>query len=94
MFVLRLGPYIGFLLNDRTEDERGVLPDYTAKPVEGGVVISGVLCPFTVRDYFSAGLYFDMQRGFSVFWEDTHHEGEGFGTGKTSAMSIGLLLKY
>ena len=42
LFVLRLGPYIGFLLNEKTDDGRDVLPEYTAKRIDGGAVIAGL----------------------------------------------------
>ena len=93
MGVLRLGPYLGFLLPEKTEDE-GNVPNYTAKRIDGGIVIAGLLCPFVIGTFASVGIFLDMQRGFSLFWEDPHHDGEGFGEGKTSAMSIGLLLKF
>lgn len=91
--VLRFGPYLGFLLSEKTVDE-GNLPEYTAKRIDGGIVIAGLLCPFTIGNYASVGIFLDMQRGLSMFWEDPHHNGEGFGAGRTSALSIGLLVKF
>lgn len=95
LFILRIGPYLGFLLSEKTEDEGVALPDYTAKHSEGGIVIAGLLCPFTIGQYVSAGVFLDMQRGISMFWEDPHHnKDDGFGTGRTSALSLGLLFKF
>ena len=72
-----------------------MLPDYTAKHSEVGIVIAGQLCPLTIGQYVSVGMFLDMQRGISMFWEDPHHtKDDGFGTGRTSVLSVGLLFKF
>lgn len=91
--VLRLGPYLGFLLPEKIEDE-GNVPEFTIKQIDAGIVITGLICPFVIGKWASAGIFFDLQRGLVSFWEDPHHPGEGFGAGRTSALSIGLLVKF
>ena len=91
--VIGVGPFLGFMLPERIED-KGVVPKYNAKRIDAGIVVAGQICPFTIGNWASAGIFLDMQRGLSKFWEDPHHKGDGFGVGRTSAASIGLLLKF
>ncbi len=93
LIILRFGPYLGFLVSDKTKNT-GTVPEYTTKSAEGGLVIAGLICPFTIGKHVSTGIFLDMQRGVSIFWEDPYNKGEGFGVSRTSVMSFGLLLRF
>ncbi len=93
LFILRLGGFLGILLDDNTK-QNGTVPEYSTKRAEGGIVIGGVVCPFTIAGHVSVGFCLDMQRGFSTFWNDPYQKGEWMGAGRTSSVTIGVQLRF
>jgi hypothetical protein len=93
LIILRFGLYLGLLLSDNTEDF-GAVPGYTVKHIDGGVVIAGLINPFTIGKHITTGIYLDFQRGATTFYDDPYQKGNWIGGRRTSALGIGLQLRF
>ncbi len=92
LFILRIGGYFGIVVQDNCEDN-GDVPEYTSDPIEGGLVLSWAVYPFTIGKHISPAILIDMERGTSKFWEDPYTGGDGMGVSRTSMISFGILLR-